>query len=442
MTPVIFLFIFSSAGIIKCDLINPLSPVSSILKVPAVIEELENVSTFSNTIPFLITLNLANLTEMSDFQDDDILVGSTSTTINSFWLNSTKPDISTAGYYFTYYFTKLMSVLSDCRNQLVPMAIYSNPQIISKLRETSDLLLEHGYKISIPWDGVFKLKIASCVKLENSIEVLIKLPIKRINQEFQFVAVTPIPYLTNGMRCVLVLPSTHLLMSSNRAVPLPSLSERLCTTTKEFCIIPMEEHVGSIDVCTMGILAGDYEIIQQPCNCSLRVDEGEIVNPPYPCPKLNQLLLPNITHYEIHLPISNIIETQRRRNLSDTNIVYTWLTIISIILTYYIYTRNRHRGFLPVSPVHLLFLVTLVSATSEVEKDSIVFVAALSVGSFIFYFGAKIYSVRSVLIMSTVGTYKFIRGTLTFCRRKKISTRQTEMAEMEPSCKTALNIKE
>ncbi|XP_035715419.1 uncharacterized protein LOC118438780 isoform X3 [Folsomia candida] len=316
------------------------------------------------------------------------------------------------------------------------------------------------------------------------------------------------------MRCVLVLPSTHLLMSSNRAVPLPSLSERLCTTTKEFCIIPMEEHVGSIDVCTMGILAGDYEIIQQecqvkcaesnevvysstgigqfsitggskftftcheqimdysvqrsgsvmiiqPCNCSLRVDEGEIVNPPYPCPKLNQLLLPNITHYEIHLPISNIIETQRRRNLSDTNIVYTWLTIISIILTYYIYTRNRHRGFLPVSPVHLLFLVTLVSATSEVEKgtsdiildsilslfrnisfsDSIVFVAALSVGSFIFYFGAKIYSVRSVLIMSTVGTYKFIRGTLTFCRRKKISTRQTEMAEMEPSCKTALNIK-
>lgn len=185
------------------------------------------------------------------------------------------------------------------------------------------------------------------------------------------------------------------------------------------------------------------------------MDDGELVNAPYPCPKVNELPLPNITHLQIHLQTSDKI-----RNLSDTNIVYCWLSIITLALTYFAYTRNPHRGFLPVSPVYLLCIVSLVSATSEGEQstsniildsvlsllrnisfsDSIVFVAALSVGSLLLIFGAKVYSVLSVVVMSVVGTYKFITTAFRFCRRNKID-HPIEMAEIEPTSKTSLNKK-
>lgn len=133
---------------------------------------------------------------------------------------------------------RLENIYADCASNKIPRAAISPERLMEEVDSINKQRAGQAEVAVHSISGLYKLKLAACaITNEETLTILVKLPLKTSNQGLQLFDVLPLPFVFKGKVCSLFDDSTAVLMS-NSAIKVLSTQQRIDCIQESVCPIP------------------------------------------------------------------------------------------------------------------------------------------------------------------------------------------------------------
>ncbi|CAG7680993.1 unnamed protein product [Allacma fusca] len=152
-----------------------------------------------------------------------------------------------------------LSTLS-CTQHTIPEKMIPPPNLIKELRKLEMLLFLDGKQLAIPISNIYeyyKIPIVDCIFSTDKATIVVNIPIKRSDTNWQLFEIIPSKFAFNGQVCELYpQDARYLAVSSQKSVLLDHHNSRHCSMhDHRLCLIPQctQDSSESLD-CAIGML--------------------------------------------------------------------------------------------------------------------------------------------------------------------------------------------
>lgn len=139
------------------------------------------------------------------------------------------------------------AILDDCRNSLIPSMVVSQDNLMHELRTIKDKILKEGWTLSISItspSSYYQHTISECIISDSKILVKVRVPLRRIEPEFELFKFLSVPQGFNSKTCTLLIDDIHLAISKDgkEILPISGDARRFCEVSaghgSNLCFLP------------------------------------------------------------------------------------------------------------------------------------------------------------------------------------------------------------
>src|SRR5579859_7745109 len=172
--------------------------------------------------------------------------------------------------------------ITECRTGLIPHFIVSVDILKARIANISEQLRfkQSRYELAIPqheYSKYYNHKLASCMFSNESIMIQIKIPLKRIDLEWQIYSVNPMPFVYNNSICHFEDLPSYVAASSNRKIRTISSTHHHHCTQVDFglCYLPQFPQQYQHNERCMETLFYGASLIQVTEHCKFKCTRNE-----------------------------------------------------------------------------------------------------------------------------------------------------------------------
>ena len=181
---------------------------------------------------------------------------------------------------------RLSHILQSCKNHVISSAIISTGELQTEIRKLEITFAKLGYQLvldSADIDDNFHADLLNCNIFGNTLELEIKVPVKRLDFNFDIFEVTSIPFQNlNNEICTLDIPTKILIVDEKNKFYKSLSGEKLelCNPKEHFCHVPQIRTLNKFESCAEAVFRkNSFNEIASKCKFScFKAFENEIVS--------------------------------------------------------------------------------------------------------------------------------------------------------------------
>ena len=179
---------------------------------------------------------------------------------------------------------KISYTLTSCKNRFIPSLVISKDQLRKDLINLSNNAKRLGLTLAIPYDKIskyFHLAIVSCNVYNDTLEIDVKIPLKRTSSVYEVYNFVPITFKSHDdMLCKWEQEKAILIVDSTND-EIKTLSEsdfENCNEKLSLCYLPHTRGASNTPQCARSLFKEDpYERIIHSCAFKCERNHGEAI---------------------------------------------------------------------------------------------------------------------------------------------------------------------
>lgn len=182
--------------------------------------------------------------------------------------------------------TKLNTILQSCKNHIIPSIFITPEHLQNDIADLQQKLISLNLEVVMPpedIDDYFHANLLNCIIHEHSLELEIKVPLKKLKHDYKAFSVVSLPFKSsNNKICSIDLESKLLIAEINRkiVIPLSSYDADYCNLQDHFCGIPQYRLKNKYELCLANLFENrPQHEIKNSCKfvCSENDFEAKII---------------------------------------------------------------------------------------------------------------------------------------------------------------------
>lgn len=132
---------------------------------------------------------------------------------------------------------RLDQIYESCTQNMIPLSVMPPDMLLTEIESLNKQMYPRAEVAIASISALYKLKIVNCVFSPNSLEIIVKFPVKNINSDWKILDVLPVPFAYKNYVCK-ILPVPVMILSNNTHVRLLSEQQRNDCLQNSVCPLP------------------------------------------------------------------------------------------------------------------------------------------------------------------------------------------------------------